>query len=703
MPCPEDLIMQQYVMNELLSEHLDGEGPQKFSNCIPAVRYYRGNNTLRTTGETAGVEESETLSFAYQVDMDAIEFRTPPTDGGMFRPYFECWQGFISSLLSQGQKMDHIHMVRLDLKRYYDNIKRSTVKDSLLKSITPAYMSLDQAEQFVPLFQPTEALNQRDNAIVDYLLDQSFGFTYYHPDSGKPIKSSREMGIPQGPTLSAWIGNILLFKLDAALRKKLLELNSDGRTRAGYARYVDDVIILGESLDILDVLRALTEDIANSLGLEMVPKESFAPMTTDEFSNHLTSGRAIAASGPREEQTLFEAGDGDAGWEMWHTHELSRQTSLELLRDSRLYSLPPETIENQIFTALRAKDLRPAELSKAARWIWYQTAVKISSQSPENIFIEYWSTWNKVCTGAPFNLNSDLPWDDPAFYAIEGLEGLLERANNTGLRLNPEEERTRSSSISFLARAACNDEFINFFIQPTHSSAPIGWAQGTAKLRRMILQRLVCMQWKAAQLSDHIEQVKGKPSLIIEKIGSHSQTLQTSLKRALTTHVETWKTEFTDLASSEHDSNDNRNSIFEAFFWLHKAIVSLSIPSNAGEQDPLEHLREELEGLYQSALKPSDQSLSNDKFIPLLQGILVQESTFGEKASGEIVLLSLQTLATIAPREKLSHLLASRPHLLQEGEAKLPYHHFQEFQQLACFSVHTTTMASGQNYQKFGG
>uniref|UniRef100_UPI0013CE57F0 hypothetical protein n=1 Tax=Pseudomonas viridiflava TaxID=33069 RepID=UPI0013CE57F0 len=93
--------------------------------------------------------------------------------------------------------------------------------------------------------------------------------------------------------------------------------------RAGYARYVDDVVILGNSLDIIDVLRALIEDIANSLGLEMISKESFAPMTSDEFERHLTSGRAIAASGPREEQALFEAGDGDAGWDMWHTDEVT--------------------------------------------------------------------------------------------------------------------------------------------------------------------------------------------------------------------------------------------------------------------------------------------------------------------------------------------------------------------------------------------
>uniref|UniRef100_UPI0013CED443 hypothetical protein n=1 Tax=Pseudomonas viridiflava TaxID=33069 RepID=UPI0013CED443 len=156
---------------ELLSEQLDGESSTRFSNNIPAVRYYRGVNTLRTTGESPGSDEAETLSFAYQIDMDAIELRAPSKDGGMFRPYFECWKGFISSLLVQGRNMDNVHMIRLDLKRYYDNIKRSTVKNVLISAITPAYESLEYTENFLPFFQPTKDTDQRHNATVDFLLD----------------------------------------------------------------------------------------------------------------------------------------------------------------------------------------------------------------------------------------------------------------------------------------------------------------------------------------------------------------------------------------------------------------------------------------------------------------------------------------------------------------------------------------------------
>ncbi|WP_206003417.1 hypothetical protein, partial [Pseudomonas viridiflava] len=43
-----------------------------------------------------------------------------------------------------------------------------------------------------------------------------------------------------------------------------------------------------------------------------------------------------------------------------------------------------------------------------------------------------------------------------------------------------------------------------------------------------------------------------------------------------------------------------------------------------------------------------------------------------DNTAGEIIILSLQTIATISPREKLPNLLASRLHLLQNGEQKLP-------------------------------
>ncbi|WP_196788189.1 hypothetical protein, partial [Burkholderia cepacia] len=267
--------------------------------------------------------------------------------------------------------------------------------------------------------------------------------------------------------LSAWLGNIILFKLDAVMRAKLQELNLDQVVRAGYARYVDDVVILAENQGILDVLRAAAEDVARTLQLELISKENFAPMSAEEFSQHLTAGRALPAYGPREEALLLESGDGDAGWGMWQTEGPRRQTSLELLRDSRLYAMPADTVLDQVYTALRADDLRPAELGKASRWLWYQAALsfKETQYSAQDVIACYWKLWGTVTSGAPFTLDVRVPWDDPAFHAIEGLENLFERANHAEFGLTPEESIERTRCIAGLARVARSLEFARMFEQ----------------------------------------------------------------------------------------------------------------------------------------------------------------------------------------------------------------------------------------------
>jgi len=681
MPCPEDLIVQQYLMNELLTERLDDGSESKFSNHIPAVRYYRSIDHVRTTGESEGTEHSETLSFAYQVDMDALEGRSPPSEGGMFRPYFECWRGFISSLLKQGRAMNHVHMVRLDLKRYYDRITRIVAKDILGSSIESAYKSLeDSREAFVPLLRPKALQAERQHAAIDFLLDQSFGFYYYHPNTGHPIASDREKGIPQGPVLSAWLGNIVLFKLDAVMRAKLQELNLDQVVRAGYARYVDDVVILAENQGILDVLRAAAEDVTRTLQLELISKESFAPMSAAEFSQHLTAGRALPAYGPREEALLLESGDGDAGWGMWQTEGPRRQTSLELLRDSRLYAMPADTVLDQVYTALRADDLRPAELGKASRWLWYQAAqsFKETQYSAKDIVARYWKLWGTVSSGAPFMLDVRVAWDDPAFHAIEGLENLFERANRVEFGLTPEETIERTRCIAGLARVARSLEFARMFEQTDRGDAPLGWGHGTERLRRMFFQRVICMRWKAARLTDEAPMVDSRnetAQILLRHLGD---PLRASLRRSLITDAETWRTGITGVAVTASGQSEF-NVLSDGFQWIHRAIAALASETDLSETDPLSGLDSDLERMerWLGDDRAAHLSVTHDRFLPLLRGLLPNDgdpfSTLGQqKHDGEITLLSLQTLAAIAPRQHLAKLLSRRGHLLQGGGEKLP-------------------------------
>jgi len=678
MPCPEDLIAQQYIINELLSEQLDDGTDLQFSEFIPAVRYYRSLDKQKTTGEPNGSSFEETLSFAYQIDMDVLEGRHPPSSGGIFRPYFDCWKEFIASLLSQGKGMNQVHMVRLDLKRYYDNIKRSVMKSMLQECISSAFANLDSSEHFAPLFQPKGFIGERNRAVVDFLVDQSFGFYFYHPDTGESKKSDRERGIPQGPVLSAWLGNSLLFKLDSKIRSKLKEYNYEGQSRAGYARYVDDVVIISDSLDILNVLRAVVEDVTSSLGLEMVPKESFAPMSAQDFLDELTSGRALAVSGPREETEVFEIEDFEYGWGAWQEQQITRQSSLELLRDPRLYQASPEIIKNQLFTALRASDLRPSELSKAARWTWYISAIICHNANNTNVIGVYWEIWNSVCQNSPFELNKDLPWDDPSFYALEGLQSLLERANKIDYGFDSSESNARQQGIISLARVACESSFFEPFYSTSSDQCPEGWGQGTHQLKRMFVQRIICIQWMASQLSNQLIQTSKTDSLALSIIEKQNAPFRISLKRAIITDTETNGRNITGLTVSG-DPLGEWNLLRDAFLWLHKAIVCLAINSGANGPDPLADFAQELNLISQKSQNPSSAFvLDNDNYLSILKCLLPscdndEHASDDHDPSGEVILLALQTFAAITPREALAHLLVNRHHLLQNGETKIPF------------------------------
>ena len=149
MPCPEDLVLQQYMLSETLTERFDVLKEEDcFSLSIPAVRFYRSKGETRTTAEDGrATTNTQTLSFAYQIDMDVLEGRSKASNQGMFRPYIECWREFIGSLRATANGFDEVYALRLDLKRYYDRLYRSTVKDALRGPIQEAVERLGRAER----------------------------------------------------------------------------------------------------------------------------------------------------------------------------------------------------------------------------------------------------------------------------------------------------------------------------------------------------------------------------------------------------------------------------------------------------------------------------------------------------------------------------------------------------------------------------
>jgi hypothetical protein len=120
MPQPEDLIIQQYLLNEILTERWDHNAfsDSTFSRVVPAVRYYREERRTVTTGFDAkengswGELNSRTLSFGYQIDMDVLEGRQPASDQGMYRPFSECWRDFMKAVSAQATDIGYVYSPR---------------------------------------------------------------------------------------------------------------------------------------------------------------------------------------------------------------------------------------------------------------------------------------------------------------------------------------------------------------------------------------------------------------------------------------------------------------------------------------------------------------------------------------------------------------------------------------------------------------
>lgn len=98
--CHEELLLQQYVLNELLASSPE----MNYERNIPAVRYRRGAGTYLTGYEYQDISE-ETLSYAYQIDMDVIN-GTTEIKNGMFRPFYDCWKEYVGYIQDGIEKME---------------------------------------------------------------------------------------------------------------------------------------------------------------------------------------------------------------------------------------------------------------------------------------------------------------------------------------------------------------------------------------------------------------------------------------------------------------------------------------------------------------------------------------------------------------------------------------------------------------------
>ncbi len=285
LPDHEELLLQHYLLNELLQEDIF----PGYAQTIPAVRYDPILGGTYTTGlgytDTFQNTDYKAVSFAYQVDMPVLRLEQRPTNG-LFRHYYACWKDFISFLLDgieclEGEK---VYRVKLDIRGYYDNIRKCYVRDALIGPLTEAFGYSQNAFQRPKLEDDSNenSGNKQKQAetVIDILLDRLFGWTYLDPQTGECRQTADPLlGIPQGPALSAYAANVLLFPLDRQVSQYVNQINSvcvDGKIRVRYARYVDDMVILTSDPAALAHLEEMIHIYLRTIELELSPKTDHA-------------------------------------------------------------------------------------------------------------------------------------------------------------------------------------------------------------------------------------------------------------------------------------------------------------------------------------------------------------------------------------------------------------------------------------------
>lgn len=484
MPHPADLLVQQIVLNELLSQRHDrpSSAGQVFSDGIPAVRWYASRREIVVTGLSTQLNELDddldlpkTLSFGYQIDMDVLEGDQTPSDQGMFRPFGQCWREFMASLAKQCHSIGpRVHVLRLDAKRYYDSIQRFVVRDAVLTPLNQALDVHGVPDGFGHIFGWPKASTAPWDAECEAKLERLLmGLIFHHeyldPDAeGKTQRSGEIVGIPQGPVLSAYIGTVALFPVDEEARRFIHSTAEKGpddvlRPRAGYARYVDDIVLFADSEDLLKQLRELLQSKSSERSIDLIHKgDPVRAGSPQQVMRQLNDGRGLAPSVPAWDPPLV--GDGETDYSLGgEMPEVDRQCALQMLRRVGLMHEPRE-IAGQVKAVLGAPDLRAGDLGLCARWLWWQVAATSQMDggvaAGASLWERFWELWNGVC--------GDEPWAS-AFeqrgyhwlFSVEGLDKLLDnhpwQENGRFLTEREEDRKLRLG----LARQVCEPGFIN--------------------------------------------------------------------------------------------------------------------------------------------------------------------------------------------------------------------------------------------------
>lgn len=414
-PWVDEAILQQYMLNAILEVP---QGGAKWPSLIPAVRK-DARGRIRQTGphhllsHPSGIQFGEAVSFGYMISSEILEGVTPPERQGFFVPYSECWKDFIGHFYSftytANSSKTQFYAVRLDIRRFYDEIPRYAAEQVLASTLTDALKrgEVDPAN-VAPLFLPELSDPEaRGTAIAAWMIDRSFGFTYQHPGTGRVTRRlNPTIGIPQGPDLSAYLANIALFPLDRSVMDLIRDLDRNlhgaaesTRQSAIYGRYVDDMVVIAASADELARIESRINSELGRIGLKAAMKENRPPpMNRRQLRAWLTSGRGIGPSGYSEESPggssrlppIFDDSFG-MGAPADRTEALEKMFAMS----ATFMSLAPNELSQRLEELLQAPGLRHYDRVRIAQMAILRTAESTPGEAPpgDTILNACWKEW----------------------------------------------------------------------------------------------------------------------------------------------------------------------------------------------------------------------------------------------------------------------------------------------------------------------
>ena len=623
-PCPEQLSIQQYLINELLGASI---ASLDFVERIPAVRYDGG--VLRLTAGPNS--DSRTVScFSYQIDMEIVRGEKPPGNEGIFRPYTDCWSDFVDHLSRKVQAGDEelfddrpFHVARLDIRSYYDTLTRSSVDRILFEPLQEAIKSLDEPRLFAPSFRPdVKEATQRTREFIDLICDQSFGYTYIDPDTGlgKQHSDGSNVGIPQGPSLSAYIGSISLFKLDQAVQDSI----ESSQSKAAYARYVDDMVLITRSKSELDKLRGIIQKELGLIGLELSPKvEPLPSMNAVQVQNWLTANRGLAnVSGIVQTPPIVGPPLGDDG-------SIDRRAALIRLHDSELLSplTSDSTLLDVIQGVLTCPDVRFSDQCYTAELIWRLIAGLITrkqlvSDASNAIADKFASIWNRSLDepGLP---RGQLKW--MVLAAVHGLDRFISRRNFKSDLLLEEQQDESYAMRQEIARAVLSglvERLLGLLPNNESSLKHILAVHELSLIRRALSLTTIT---NPAQVQDRVNRIASEypRSTNVTRHVASIATLENGFDAIGT------------LASMSRGQTDPH-------ILFHEAVTRLSIPQVRGGIDPLIPIVEVVKDAYR---QDSTSVLPN-----VLKSWLPNETTVIEE---KLAIRSLSVFLNVVERNSI--------------------------------------------------